>query len=553
MRKLLSILFALISFTSFGQPTRVLSGYDPVTLLPGKIYRDTLISLPYAAGKYITGFGTVGSLPDTTRGYFSGTTNRISYNSTTGVFDISTLYVGQTSLTTLGTIGTGVWNGTAIGTTYGGTNQSTYTTGDLLYASGTNTLSKLAIGSSTQVLTVTGGVPVWAASGGGGGVSSLAAICTVTNANGGSISGTVLTLQPADATNGGVVSNTTQSFTGAKTFTSDITVSGAKFGKGNGSLSENTAGGVLSLNVATGNYNTTYGYWSGRNISTGILNTLIGTEVATGLTTASGVVAIGPQAALVNSTASNVTAIGYNSLIGANGANNLGIGYNSGADLGVGHDNVMLGSSSGRGITGASNYNVWLGGWDAVIGNNQGVVSNNIYITDGQGVHRLTINNIGGVGIGTASTGTPAASTIPTNAALTLESTTTGFLPPRMTTAQRNAITTTTFVKSTTVTNAGSGYTNGTSALSFSGGGGTGATGNIIILAGVINAATITSVGSGYTSAPTVTFSAGAGSGGAVTAVLEEIRGLTVYDTSINKICFYNGTNWQQVTTTAAP
>lgn len=53
----------------------------------------------------------------------------------------------------------------SVGSTVGGTNQTTYATGDLLYASAANTLSKLAIGSSTQVLTVTGGVPVWAAGG----------------------------------------------------------------------------------------------------------------------------------------------------------------------------------------------------------------------------------------------------------------------------------------------------------------------------------------------------------------------------------------------------
>jgi len=43
----------------------------------------------------------------------------------------------------------------------GGTNQSTYATGDLLYASGANTLSKLAIGTSGQTMTIIGGVPVW--------------------------------------------------------------------------------------------------------------------------------------------------------------------------------------------------------------------------------------------------------------------------------------------------------------------------------------------------------------------------------------------------------
>lgn len=44
----------------------------------------------------------------------------------------------------------------------GGTNLTTYTTGDLPYASATNTLAKLAIGTTGQVLTVSGGVPAWA-------------------------------------------------------------------------------------------------------------------------------------------------------------------------------------------------------------------------------------------------------------------------------------------------------------------------------------------------------------------------------------------------------
>jgi hypothetical protein len=47
----------------------------------------------------------------------------------------------------------------------GGTNITTYTTGDILYASNTNVLSKLGIGSTNQVLTVVGGVPAWAAAG----------------------------------------------------------------------------------------------------------------------------------------------------------------------------------------------------------------------------------------------------------------------------------------------------------------------------------------------------------------------------------------------------
>jgi hypothetical protein len=66
------------------------------------------------------------------------------------------------SITTLGTIATGVWNGTQIGATFGGTGQTSYTTGDLLYASTTNVLSKLAAGSAGQILTMVSGSPAWA-------------------------------------------------------------------------------------------------------------------------------------------------------------------------------------------------------------------------------------------------------------------------------------------------------------------------------------------------------------------------------------------------------
>ena len=68
------------------------------------------------------GSGTVTSV--------SGTLNRItSSGGTTPIIDISTSYVGQTSITTLGTIGTGVWNGTTIAIANGGTGQITNTLG----------------------------------------------------------------------------------------------------------------------------------------------------------------------------------------------------------------------------------------------------------------------------------------------------------------------------------------------------------------------------------------------------------------------------------------
>jgi hypothetical protein len=45
--------------------------------------------------------------------------------------------------------------------TRGGTGQTSYATGDLIYASATNTLAKLAAGANGKVLTLSGGVPAW--------------------------------------------------------------------------------------------------------------------------------------------------------------------------------------------------------------------------------------------------------------------------------------------------------------------------------------------------------------------------------------------------------
>jgi len=68
--------------------------------------------------------------------------------------------------------------------TLGGTNQTTFTTGDILYSDGTNSLEKLAIGSSSQVLTVSGGVPTWAAAAtSGGGLTFLSSATASTSAS----------------------------------------------------------------------------------------------------------------------------------------------------------------------------------------------------------------------------------------------------------------------------------------------------------------------------------------------------------------------------------
>lgn len=73
--------------------------------------------------------------------------------------DITNLntWVGSTAITTVGTITTGTWNGSVIDPVHGGTGQSVYAPGDILYANTTTTLARLADVAIGSVL-LSGGV-----------------------------------------------------------------------------------------------------------------------------------------------------------------------------------------------------------------------------------------------------------------------------------------------------------------------------------------------------------------------------------------------------------
>ncbi len=84
-----------------------------------------------------------------------------------------------------GTIDSGTWHGVEIGAPYGGTGQTSYTTGDMLYASDSTVISKLGIGSNGSCLTSNGVVPTWiscvTASNGGGLWNQSAGVLFPTN------------------------------------------------------------------------------------------------------------------------------------------------------------------------------------------------------------------------------------------------------------------------------------------------------------------------------------------------------------------------------------
>jgi len=157
---------------------------------------------------------------------------------------------------------------------------------------------------------------------------SMGSIAGTSNGNGATLNAGILYLTPADITNGGIVTNSTQTFGGTKTFNSDINVNGLTVGRGPGGALYNTAVGYASLSSNTnGNFNTAIGFQSlNRNTTAygnigigyaaiynnidGNTNTAIGSYSLSSLTTGNNNIGIGESAQVPNSTGSNQVRIG---------------------------------------------------------------------------------------------------------------------------------------------------------------------------------------------------------------------------------------------------
>ena len=274
--------------------------------------------------------------------------------------------VTGSSLTTVGTITSGVWSGTTIAIANGGTGATTKSaafnalspmtsSGDIIYGGTSGTGTRLAKGTDAQVLTLVGGLPTWSTA--AGGVTSVGGIETFANTNGATISGTTITLTPANATNGGIVNIHTQSFAGAKTFMKDLKVNGLTIGRGGGDNIENVSNGseALYFNTTDGRYNTATGLNALRANTTGDNNTANGSNALFVNITGEANTATGSDA-LASTTGSYNTATGMSALVSnTTGSNNTAIGYQAGNTLTTGSNNTFIGRGANPSSASVSN------------------------------------------------------------------------------------------------------------------------------------------------------------------------------------------------------
>ena len=189
--------------------------------------------------------------------------------------------------------------------------------------------------------------------------------------------------------------------------------------------------GVLGGNLTlTGVSNSGVGAAALGALTTGSNNVAMGVNALAGNTTGSSNVGIGVLSGYSTTTGANNLGLGTFSLYGnTTGSWNVGVGYNAGRYIADGvtanqtsWTSVYIGASTRASVSGDTNEVVI--GYDAIGNGSNSVTIGNASIT------KSVLQ--GSVGIGTPS---PNA-----NALLDVVSTTKAFMPPRMTTTQKNAI-----------------------------------------------------------------------------------------------------------------
>ena len=216
--------------------TTTVTGTDPAVLLGAVTGFQTFAVIGNGNTCYYTisdqsgpnfevGIGTYSSSgPTLTRTTILASSNGGSIVSfPSGVKDIFVTYPAEKSVnldaadnvSPLGTVASGTWQGTAITTTYGGTGLTSYTAGDLSYYASGTTFTKLAIGTSGQILTSTGTAPQW---------STLSGVAVTTFSAG------TTGLTPSTATSGAVTLSGTLGVANGGTGLTSLTTGRIPFG-----------------------------------------------------------------------------------------------------------------------------------------------------------------------------------------------------------------------------------------------------------------------------------------------------------------------------------
>lgn len=190
-------------------------------------------------------------------------------------------------------------------------------------------------------------------------------------------------------------------------------------------------GAETGLSLTTANGAVLIGTYAGSSLTTGNNNIIVGYTAGLALTTGLSNVIVGTAALDASATSQECVAIGYNALGAATSGNgNIAIGSGAGVTLVTGNNNVHIGSSAGNGapqVTGVSN-SIAIGKLAGTPRSNMAIIGDNL-VTETQLRGQVRCST------GDATVVAPTAS-----AALEVVSTSKGFLPPKLTTAERDAI-----------------------------------------------------------------------------------------------------------------
>jgi len=398
-------------------------------------------ALSFTAAPPVGSYGTVVLTQDGTGNRtitlpsITGKTNRVLGSTSTSTVALSTAANSKDILNFYYDGSICYWNiGQGYGTAASTSSGSTTLTGDLTGAGSGTVLTTLAnttvaagsYGSSTAIptftvdskgrLTAAGTVGITA------GVNSLNYTNTTSYAAGGTISGTSLTLTPADGTNPGIVSTGAQTIAGAKTFSSDLSVNGLTVGRGLGASASNTAVGAGTLFVNTaGVRNTAIGYASLVANLDGTDNTAVGYVSAYSNTSGIKNTSLGGFSLYNNTSGNSNSAVGHGALYATSiGFNNAAVGNASMQNNTSGNNNTAIGNNSLL-INTVGNFNTAIGSFADVNSNN---LNNAIALGYGARVNTSNTIQLGSDGTSFISNGvtmTPTAiSNVKTSGTLTL-------------------------------------------------------------------------------------------------------------------------------------